>query len=112
MITQIRNNVIVSVTPAAEPDGRDRNVDWFYRGLEMAAQAAPGAGGAPGAPGGGGGGGVPYWGKYVFHDKDISTFNGSFNIFSHYYFAETFRARAITCYSDKIDLARDADSPD
>ena len=27
LITQIRNNVIVSVTPAAEPDGRDRNVD-------------------------------------------------------------------------------------
>ncbi len=44
LITQIRNNVIVSVTPAAEPDGRDRNVDWFYRGLEMAAQAATGRG--------------------------------------------------------------------
>jgi len=27
LITQIRNNVIVSITPAAEPDGRDRNVD-------------------------------------------------------------------------------------
>src|ERR1044071_7148501 len=35
LITQIRNNVIVSVSPAAEPDGRDRNVDWFYRGLEF-----------------------------------------------------------------------------
>ena len=39
MITQIRNNVYVSITPAAEPDGRDRNVDWFYRGLETAAAA-------------------------------------------------------------------------
>ncbi len=40
LITQIRDNVYVSVTPAAEPDGRDRNVDWFYRGLEVAAQVA------------------------------------------------------------------------
>src|SRR3954470_249105 len=38
LITQIRNNVIVSVTPAADPDGRDRNVDWFYYGLEAQAR--------------------------------------------------------------------------
>jgi hypothetical protein len=38
LITQIRSNVIVSVSPAAEPDGRDRNVDWFYHGLDMKAQ--------------------------------------------------------------------------
>jgi len=38
LITQIRNNVVVSVSPAAEPDGRDRNVDWFYHGLDMKAQ--------------------------------------------------------------------------
>ncbi len=35
LITQIRDNVIVSVTPAAEPDGRDRNVDWFYQNLQL-----------------------------------------------------------------------------
>src|SRR5215471_11270712 len=34
LIEQIRDNVIVSVTPVADPDGRDRNVDWFYRGLD------------------------------------------------------------------------------
>ena len=34
LVRQIRENVIVSVTPVADPDGRDRNVDWFYRGLE------------------------------------------------------------------------------
>src|SRR5262245_19557040 len=34
LIEQIRDNVIVSVTPVADADGRDRNVDWFYRGLE------------------------------------------------------------------------------
>src|SRR6185437_14824732 len=43
LITQIRNNVIVSVTPAAEPDGRDRNVDWFYRGLETGSASPPAA---------------------------------------------------------------------
>src|SRR5439155_3396104 len=80
LVTQIRNNVYVSVTPAAEPDGRDRNVDWFYRGLEMGTPQAPptpdsaagGAGGGGGAAGGGagrGGAGLPYWGKYVYHDN-------------------------------------------
>ena len=31
LIKQIRDNVIVSITPALEPDGRDRYVDWYYR---------------------------------------------------------------------------------
>jgi hypothetical protein len=69
LITQIRNNVIVSVTPAAEPDGRDRNVDWFYKNLADQ-QANGGAGG-----GGRGGGQLPYWGKYAFHDN-----NRDFNV--------------------------------
>ncbi len=46
LITQIRDNVIVSVTPVADPDGRDRNVDWFYRNLELgltSGTASPGA---------------------------------------------------------------------
>ena len=29
LVTQIRDNVIVSITPVADPDGRDRNVDWY-----------------------------------------------------------------------------------
>ncbi len=41
LIDKIRDNVIVSVTPAAEPDGRDRNVDWFYHGLDMQAEYGP-----------------------------------------------------------------------
>ena len=93
IITQIRNNVYVSVTPVADADGRDRNVDWFYKGLDYLAAnptpAAPAAG-APGAPGAGGGapgeaggapfggggrggpaiGALPYWGKYVYHDNN------------------------------------------
>jgi hypothetical protein len=39
LVTQIRNNVYVSVTPVADADGRDRYVDWFYRGLEAQQQA-------------------------------------------------------------------------
>ena len=39
-ISQIRNNVYLSVTPVADADGRDRQVDWFNRGLEAADQAA------------------------------------------------------------------------
>jgi hypothetical protein len=27
---QIRDNMIVTITPVAEPDGRDRYVDWYY----------------------------------------------------------------------------------
>src|SRR4029453_7657289 len=72
LIKHIRDNVIVSVTPQADPDGRDRNVDWFYRGLEQPAEGGRGAGGGAGAEpaaadgggrGGGGGGGVALRGE-------------------------------------------------
>jgi hypothetical protein len=96
LITQVRNNVIVSITPAAEPDGRDRNVDWFYRGLEMGAApptpvpdsaAVPGAD-ATGGRGGGGIGGVPYWGKYVYHDnnRDINLSQMSMRAITDWYY--------------------------
>jgi hypothetical protein len=61
LVTQIRDNVIVSITPVADPDGRDRNVDWYYKyGINETSE--------------GRGVGVPYWGKYVFHDdnRDIN----------------------------------------
>jgi hypothetical protein len=106
LIKQIRDNVIVSITPVADPDGRDRNVDWFYKGLdEQAAAGAGGAGGAGGAPGaegagagraggaGGAGGGrggaaLPYWGKYVFHDnnRDINLSQVSMRALVDWYF--------------------------
>jgi hypothetical protein len=76
LITQIRDNVIVSVTPQADPDGRDRNVDWFYRSQEQGDGGRSGAGGGNDqtpAEGGGRGGGtpsLPYWGKYVYHDNN------------------------------------------
>ncbi len=37
IVSKIRDHVYVSVTPVADPDGRDRYVDWFCRGLETAA---------------------------------------------------------------------------
>jgi hypothetical protein len=59
LIKQIRENVIVSVTPQADPDGRDRNVDWFYRGLEQqAASGTPPPAGDQAEGGGRGGGGA------------------------------------------------------
>jgi hypothetical protein len=61
-VKQIRDNVIVSITPVADPDGRDRNVDWYYKyGINEVEGRTTGAG-------------VPYWGKYVFHDdnRDIN----------------------------------------
>ena len=91
LIRQIRDNVIVSVTPVADPDGRDRNVDWFYRQQEeQQAGDAPPAGGAGGGGGGGrGGAGIPYWGKYVYHDnnRDINLSQVSMRALGEWYFS-------------------------
>ncbi len=62
LIKKIRDNVIVSITPVADPDGRDRNVDWYYKyGINETEGRTTGTG-------------VPYWGKYIFHDdnRDIN----------------------------------------
>jgi len=115
-ITQIRDNVYVSVTPVADADGRDRNVDQFYCNEDMAAASsasAPGGAAAGGAAtagqaasaataatagqgrggggfGGGGGGqcALPYWGKYVFHDnnRDINLSLMSMRAIADWYF--------------------------
>src|SRR5580698_5547887 len=58
LIKKIRDNVIVTITPAAEPDGRDRYVDWYYKykiNDTSEQDQAPGP---------------PYWGKYIFHDNN------------------------------------------
>ena len=60
-IQAIRRNAIVMITPVTEPDGRDRQVDWYYRHVrgrrepfeEIAEIRSP-----------------PYWGHYVFHDNN------------------------------------------
>ena len=55
---QIRKNVIVMMSAAAEPDGRDRYAEWYYKyklAEENENDRVPGP---------------PYWGKYIFHDNN------------------------------------------
>ena len=63
LVKQIRDNVIVSIIPAADPDGRDRFVDWYYH-HKINDTTEDSAFGGP-----------PYWGKYIFHDnnRDINS---------------------------------------
>lgn len=58
LVRAIRDNVIVSISPVVEPDGRDRYVDWYYQhqaGITEERDRVTGP---------------PYWGKYVFHDNN------------------------------------------
>ena len=94
-ISQIRDNVIVSVTPVADADGRDRNVDNFYcnRAADEA-NAAPGSGGDAPAAGTTGAAAtvtrctLPYWGKYVYHDnnRDINLSQVQMRAITDWYF--------------------------
>ena len=114
LITQIRNNVYVSITPVADPDGRDRNVDWFYQQQDLqkeaaarratagasaqsgrgaaapeSPQGAPSTGSGQAGPfGGRGGAQLPYWGKYVYHDnnRDINLSNVSMRAIVDWYY--------------------------
>lgn len=58
LFDRIRDNLIVALLPAAEPDGRDRYVDWYYRHLIDITDDRDRIGGPP------------YWGKYIFHDNN------------------------------------------
>ena len=66
LIKKVRDNVIVSILPAADPDGRDRNIDWYNKYLvDITTESnGPNSGTA----------GVPYWGMYTKHDdnRDIN----------------------------------------
>jgi Zinc carboxypeptidase len=99
LISQIRDNVMVSITPVADPDGRDRNVDWFYRGLDIEAARAAAAAENPEeeadsaeapetARFGRGGARLPYWGKYIYHDnnRDINLSQVSMRAITDWYF--------------------------
>jgi hypothetical protein len=99
-ISEIRDNVYVSITPAADADGRDRNVDAFHCTVALRAQAGPageageagGRGRAGGGAGGRGGGGpscpLPYWGRYVYHDnnRDINLSQMQMRAIADWYF--------------------------
>lgn len=58
-IEKIRNGVITIINPVSEPDGRDRQVDWYHRytkGRPTLDDGFPRS--------------VPYWGRYVVHDNN------------------------------------------
>jgi hypothetical protein len=57
-IRKIRDEVVVFIVPVAEPDGRDRTVEWHarYNAETFFTEDSKG--------------GPPYWGKYIFHDNN------------------------------------------
>jgi hypothetical protein len=58
LIRTIRDSVVVFIVPVAEPDGRNRAVEWHRRhNTNTFAEDAR----VPGPP---------YWGKYIFHDNN------------------------------------------
>jgi len=57
-VRSIRDEVIVVLTPVADPDGRDRIVDWYYR---HSAEKIEYSDRTPGPP---------YWSKYILHDNN------------------------------------------
>ena len=58
-IKEIRDNEIVIINPVAEPDGRDKQVDWYYEYTKNRKEYDDGFMRA-----------APYWGKYVYHDNN------------------------------------------
>lgn len=58
-IRNIRENVITIINPVAEPDGRDRQVDWYHRYSKHREEMDDGF---PRSS--------PYWGDYVYHDNN------------------------------------------
>src|SRR5258708_39681913 len=62
LIKGIRDHVLVSISPTADPDGRDRYTDWYFR-YKIDEKGENDSMGGP-----------PYWGKYIFHDdnRDIN----------------------------------------
>lgn len=57
MIRRIRENLVVLINPVSNPDGRDKQVEWFYRYLKGKTDLNTLPRQSP-----------PYWGKYVFVD--------------------------------------------
>ncbi len=60
-IQAIRKNTIVMITPVTEPDGRDRQVDWYYRNVRGRKGSLDEIGDILSPP---------YWGHYVLHDNN------------------------------------------
>lgn len=61
LIQKIRSEVIVALIPVADPDGRDRSIDWYYaHNVDVTDYQKMS--------------GAPYWGEYTKHDdnRDIN----------------------------------------
>ena len=57
LIQKIRDNVIVAILPVADPDGRDRSIDWYFaHNVDVTNYEKMSR--------------VPYWGKYIEHDNN------------------------------------------
>jgi hypothetical protein len=57
MMRRIRENMVVLINPVSNPDGRDKQVEWFYRFLKGKTDLATLPRQAP-----------PYWSRYAFVD--------------------------------------------
>jgi hypothetical protein len=62
MIRRIRENLVVLINPVSNPDGRDKQVDWFYRYLKGKTSRDTLPRQSP-----------PYWSKYAFVDINRDT---------------------------------------
>jgi hypothetical protein len=61
LIQKIRDQVVVAILPVADPDGRDRSIDWYFaHNVDITNYEKMS--------------GAPYWGKYIKHDdnRDIN----------------------------------------
>jgi hypothetical protein len=57
LIESIREHVIVAILPVADPDGRDRSIDWYFaHNVDVTDYEKMSR--------------VPYWGKYIEHDNN------------------------------------------
>jgi hypothetical protein len=55
---QVRDKLIVFITPVLEPDGQERYTDWYYR-HKINEESEDDRIAGP-----------PYWGKYIYHDNN------------------------------------------
>src|SRR5213082_469606 len=62
MIRRIRENLVVLINPVSNPDGRDKQVEWFYRYLKGKTDRSSLPRQSP-----------PYWSKYTFVDINRDT---------------------------------------